>query len=236
MSVDELRRQAWQAYQDIVRAGLVNLTFGNASVVDRGAGVLAIKPSGIPASLLKIDDIVVVSLETGAVVEGHARPSSDLPTHLVLARAFPEAGAIIHTHSPAATAWAQAHRPIPCLGTTHADHFRGSVPVTRTMTAGEIGGDYEAATGRVIVETFQRLAIAPGDVPAVLVSDHGPFTWGRDGESAVTNAIALELVAAIALDTLALTGDIGPIAGELLERHHQRKHGPRATYGQGPEH
>ena len=234
MSVDELRRQAWQAYQDLVRAGLVSLTFGNASTIDRAAGVLAIKPSGVPAGSLLIEDIVVVSIETGEVVLGSRRPSSDLATHLVLARELPEAGAIIHTHSPAATAWAQAHRPIPCLGTTHADHFRGPVPVTRSMTAAEIGGDYEAATGRLIVETVRGLKVGPGEVPAALVSDHGPFVWGPDADAALSNAIALELVAAIAIDTLSLAGDVGPISSDLLERHHARKHGPRATYGQGP--
>jgi L-ribulose-5-phosphate 4-epimerase len=234
VSVDELRRQAWQAYQDLVQAGLVNLTFGNASTIDRAAGVLAIKPSGVPAGALSIEDIVVVSIDSGKVVLGSRRPSSDLPTHLVLARAFPEAGAIIHTHSPAATAWAQAHRPIPCLGTTHADHFRGAVPVTRSMTAAEIRADYGAATGRLIVETIRALEVGPGDVPAALVSDHGPFIWGPDAEAAVTNAIALELVAAMAIDTLSLAGDAGPISNDLLERHHARKHGPRATYGQGP--
>jgi L-ribulose-5-phosphate 4-epimerase len=234
VSVDELRRQAWQAYQDLVRAGLVNLTFGNASTIDRAAGVLAIKPSGVPAGSLSVEDIVVVSIETGEVVLGSRRPSSDLATHLVLARELPEAGAIIHTHSPAATAWAQAHRPIPCLGTTHADHFRGPVPVTRSMTAAEIGGDYEAATGRLIVETIRELKVGPGEVPAALVSDHGPFIWGPDAEAALTNAIALEMVAGIAIETLALAREVGPISGALLERHHARKHGPRATYGQGP--
>ncbi len=233
MSVEELRRQAWQAYQDLVLTGLVQLTFGNASAIDRAAGLLAIKPSGLPASSLLVEDIVVVALDSGAVVSGRRRPSSDLPTHLVLARALPEAGAIIHTHSPAATAWAQAHRPIPCLGTTHADHFRGAVPVTRPMTAAEIEGDYEAATGRLIVETIQALGAGQGDMPAALVSDHGPFVWGPDAGAAVTNAIALELVAAIALDTLALAAEAGPISAALLERHHGRKHGPRATYGQG---
>lgn len=227
-----LREMVLEANRELHRTGLVALTFGNASAIDRTNGVMAIKPSGIRAQALTLDDIVVVSLEAGEVIAGRARPSSDTPTHLVLARAFPEAGAIIHTHSRAATAWAQAHRSIPCLGTTHADHFRGAVPVTRPMTAAEIAGDYEAATGRVIVETFREQAIDPGDIPAALVSDHGAFIWGPDPEAALANAIALELLAAIAIDTLALAGNIGPIGPELLERHHARKHGPRATYGQ----
>jgi L-ribulose-5-phosphate 4-epimerase len=230
----ELRRQAWEANQALRRAGLVMLTFGNASAIDRSDGVLAIKPSGIPADSLEVDDIVVVDLETGQVVEGRARPSSDTPTHLVIARAFPDATGIVHTHSPAASAWAQANRPIPCLGTTHADHFRGPVPVTRALTAGEIGGEYEAATGRVIVETFTDPGPSPTDVQAVLVAGHGPFIWGLDPEAAVANAIALELVAAMALDTVALAGSTSPIAEALLDRHYARKHGPRATYGQGP--
>ncbi|HLY13173.1 MAG TPA: L-ribulose-5-phosphate 4-epimerase AraD [Candidatus Limnocylindrales bacterium] len=226
-----LRQAALEANLAIDGAGLVTLTFGNASAIDRANGWLAIKPSGIPVAALTVEDIVIVRIDDGQQVAGATRPSSDTPTHLVLARAFSGVGGIVHTHSPAATAWAQAHRPIPCLGTSHADHFRGSVPVTRPLTATEIADDYTAATGRAIVEAFAELD--PDGVPAALVRDHGAFTWGPDGPSAVANAIALELVARIALDTLALAPDQGPIAPELLERHHARKHGPRSTYGQG---
>lgn len=229
---ERLRHEALDANRALLRAGLVTLTFGNASAIDRSNGWLAIKPSGIPVDALTIDDIVVVGLDDGQRIAGRARPSTDTPTHLVLARAFAGVGGIVHTHSPAATAWAQAHRSIPCLGTSHADHFRGSVPVTRPLTAGEVGDDYVQATGRAIVEAFEDLDSA--DIPAALVRDHGAFTWGPDPEAAVANAIALELIARMAIDTLALAGRMGPIGAELLERHHARKHGPRATYGQGP--
>jgi L-ribulose-5-phosphate 4-epimerase len=213
------------------RAGLVVLTFGNASVVDRDEGVIAIKPSGVSYDDLDAGSMVVVDLESGEAIDD-LRPSSDTPTHLVLYRNFHGVGAIVHTHSPAAAAWAQAGRAIPCFGTTHADHFHGEVPVTRALTAGEIAGEYEARTGDVIVETVEGLGADPLGVPAVLVRSHGPFTWGVDELHAVENAIALEAVAAMAIDTLALSPSAEPIAGELLERHFRRKHGAAAYYGQ----
>jgi len=230
----ELRARAFEANREIVRAGLVVLTFGNASALDRDAGVMAIKPSGVGYDALGADSIVVVDLETGAVVEGTFRPSSDTPTHLVLYRAFAEVAGIVHTHSPFATAWAQACREIPCFGTTHADHFRGSVPVTRALTTEEIAGDYEAKTGDVVVETLATLGLGPLEMPAVLVASHAPFVWGADVAEAVENAVALEAVAAAALGTEQLRPGAPPIAEELLLRHFSRKHGPAAYYGQEP--
>ena len=228
----ELRERVFEANRELVRAGLVVLTFGNASAADRAAGLLAIKPSGVHYSELGPDSIVVLDLESGAPVEGEHRPSSDTPTHLVLYEGFERAGGVVHTHSPFATAWAQACREIPCFGTTHADHFRGPVPVTRALTSEEIEGDYERRTGEVIVETFERLGLDPLETPAALVAAHGPFAWGVDVEDAVENAIALEAVAASALRTELLRPEAGPIGEDLLRRHFLRKHGPSAYYGQ----
>jgi L-ribulose-5-phosphate 4-epimerase len=231
-SRDELRERAFRANLDIVAAGLVVLTFGNASAVDRGAGVMAIKPSGVPYADLTPDAIVLVDLETGEVVDGAYRPSSDTPTHLVLYRRFDAVGGIVHTHSPYATAWAQALLPIPCLGTTHADHFHGPVPVTRALAEDEIAGEYETRTGNVVVETLERLELDPLEMPAVLVASHGPFAWGEDAESAVENAVALEAVAASAYRTVSLAADVAQIDDGLLQRHYRRKHGAGAYYGQ----
>ncbi|MBO0707872.1 MAG: L-ribulose-5-phosphate 4-epimerase AraD [Candidatus Dormibacteraeota bacterium] len=232
MAHDELREQVWLAHRDLSRSGLVVLSFGNASGIDRQAGVLAIKPSGVPYDQLTPGAMVVVALEDGRVVEGELRPSSDTPTHLVLYRRFPSVGGVVHTHSAAATAWAQAGLAIPPLGTTHADHFHGPVPVTRPLGPEEIEGAYEEETGKVIVETFEGAGLDPRAVPAALVASHGPFTWGRGAAEAVENAIALETVAAIARDTLALRADAEPASRVLLDRHHLRKHGPSAYYGQ----
>src|SRR6266540_1836182 len=228
----ELRERVFEANRQIVEAGLVALTFGNASGADRSAGVMAIKPSGVPYGELGPDSMVVVELEGGAVVDGEYRPSSDTQTHLVLYRAFGQIGGIVHTHSPFATAWAQARREIPCLGTTHADHFRGAVPVTRPLRPDEIEGDYERRTGEVVVETFERLGLDVLDTPAALVASHGPFAWGADVADAVENAVALEAVAASTYRTDVLQPGTEPIGDDLLRRHFLRKHGSGAYYGQ----
>lgn len=232
MEHEALRCAVWQANVDIVEAGLVELTWGNASGVDREAGVMAIKPSGVPYDALSPDEIVLVSLDTGRPFESRTRPSSDTPTHLYLYRHFAHAGGIVHTHSSHAVSWAQAGRELPCFGTTHADHFYGPVPLTRRMRPDEIAGDYERNTGAVIVERFHRGGVDPMDVPAVLVHGHGPFAWGASPARAVENAVALEAVARMALQMLAVNPDAEPISQALLDKHFLRKHGPGAYYGQ----
>jgi L-ribulose-5-phosphate 4-epimerase len=228
-STAELRRCVCAANLELVAHGLVVGTWGNVSGVDRAAGVVAIKPSGVPYAELTPELMVVTDL-TGRVLRGELRPSSDLQTHLELYRSWEGVGGVVHTHSLSATAFAQARRPIPCLGTTHADHFYGEVPVTRDLRAEETAAEYEMNTGRVIVERF--VGIDPLDVPAVLVASHGPFTWGATPAAAGWNSVALEAIARLALDTLAL-GATPPIAAHLLDRHFKRKHGSGAYYGQG---
>ena len=232
MSLPMLREQVCQANLDLVAAGLVSLSFGNASGVDRDAGVMAIKPSGVDYATLKPDDIVLVGLADGRVVEGGLRPSSDTPTHLALYRRFASIGGVVHTHSPFAAAWAQAGRSIPCLGTTHADHFAGAIPVTRPLSDAEISGDYEFETGAVIIETITGLGQDPLAMPGALVASHGPFAWGSDARDAARNAIALEIVAAMAYHTVVLHSAVEPIGSALLGKHFARKHGPGAYYGQ----
>jgi L-ribulose-5-phosphate 4-epimerase len=227
-----LRLDVLRANQALASAGLVQLAFGNVSAVDRDAGVVAIKPSGAEYASLQAEDIPVVALGTGEVVAGSHQPSSDTPTHLALYRAFPAIAAIVHTHSRYATAWAQAEREVPCLGTTHADHFDGPVPVTRRLRDDEIEADYEANTGRVIVERFATASLDPLRLPGVLVARHGPFAWGESTRAALDNAIALEEVASVALHTERLRPGVGPIDEVLLRRHFERKHGPAAYYGQ----
>jgi L-ribulose-5-phosphate 4-epimerase len=229
---DELRARVLAANLAIVDAGLVTLTFGNASGVDRAAGVMAIKPSGVPYERLDEDAIVLVDLASGDPLPGTLRPSSDAPTHVVLYRRFGEVGGVVHTHSPFATAWAQAGRELPCLGTTHADHFHGSVPVTRPLTAEEIDGAYEESTGEVIVEAVGAHGSGPIERSAALVRGHGPFTWGVEVEDAVENAIALEAVAALALRTLSIESRADELDVRLQARHFTRKHGPDRYYGQ----
>lgn len=225
-----LKERVCAANLDLVKHGLVILTWGNVSEIDRAAGVLAIKPSGVPYDRMKPSDMVVVGLD-GKAVEGTLRPSSDLATHLALYRAFPSVGGVVHTHSTYATAWAQACRDIPNIGTTHADHFHLAVPVTGELAPEGIAADYEAATGDEIVATFARRGIDPAANPAALVAHHGPFAWGPDAAKAVANAVALEEVAKMASVSFALNPDIR-MNPDLVEKHHSRKHGPNAYYGQ----
>jgi L-ribulose-5-phosphate 4-epimerase len=227
--LEALKQEVLEANLDLVRHGLVILTWGNVSAIDRRSGRVVIKPSGVAYDAMKAGDLVVTDLD-GRVVEGALRPSSDLPTHLALYRAWPEVGGVVHTHSFHATMFAQACREIPCLGTTHADHFHGPVPVTRVLSESEVTGDYEANTGAVIVERFRGLA--PAHVPGVLAANHGPFAWGTSAREAVHNAVALEAVARMALGTLQINPGSGPIPSYVLEKHFGRKHGPNAYYGQ----
>ncbi|MBK9137915.1 MAG: L-ribulose-5-phosphate 4-epimerase [Verrucomicrobia bacterium] len=230
--LEALKKQVCQANLDLVAEGLVIQTWGNVSGIDRARGLVVIKPSGVPYHGMKPEHHVVVSLETGEVVEGTLKPSSDTPTHLVLYRAFPKIGGIVHTHSLHATAWAQARRGIPSYGTTQADYWYGDVPCTRLMAPREIRTNYEANTGHVIVETFRKRKLDPMQRPAVLVASHGPFTWGRDAHDAVHNAVVLEFIARLASETLRINPKARPMQSVLLDKHFLRKHGPGAYYGQ----
>ncbi len=232
MKLQELRTAVCEANRAIVRARLVLLTWGNASAVDRAAGLMAIKPSGVAYDALRPEDIVLVSLADGSVVDGRLRPSSDTPTHLHLYRSFPDIGGVVHTHSTHATAWAQLGRPLPCFGTTHADHFHGPVPVARPLTKAEIDAGYEHATGVSIVETFRKQGLVPAHVPAVLLPGHAPFTWGPEVAHAVDNAIALEAVARMAFLIGAARQDFAELDPAVRDKHFERKHGPMAYYGQ----
>lgn len=225
-----LKQQVCAANLKLVSEGLVIQTWGNVSGIDRAGGHLVIKPSGVPYAELRPEQMVVLSLESGEQVEGELRPSSDTPTHLILARAWAHVGGIVHTHSLYATAWAQAKRGIPALGTTHADYFDGEVPCTRVLTAPEIAGDYEANTGQVILERFGVLDARR--FPGVLVASHAPFVWGETPDKAVENAIVLENVARLASETLRIAPDIDSMQSELLSKHFNRKHGACAYYGQ----
>lgn len=226
---EKLKQRVCEANLDLQRHGLVVFTWGNVSGIDREAGVVAIKPSGVSYDELVPEQIVLLDLQ-GKVLEGELRPSSDTPTHLELYRNFEGVGGICHTHSACATMWAQAQRDIPCFGTTHADHFYGPVPVTDAMTADEIRQDYEANTGLVIVRRFK--GIDPMQMPAVLVANHGPFTWGKSPDESVKNAVVLEEVAKMASGTLAIHSGQLPISQHLLDKHYLRKHGKNAYYGQ----
>jgi L-ribulose-5-phosphate 4-epimerase len=229
MLLHGLREQVLEANLELVRRGLVLYTFGNASGIDREQGLIAIKPSGVAYEKMKPSDLVITDLD-GRVVEGGLRPSSDLQTHLVLYKSFPTIGGVAHTHSEHATAWAQARRPVPCFGTTHADSFHGPVPVTATMNKQEIESAYEENTGRAIVRAFGDTD--PMAIPAVLVANHGPFAWGPDAITAAQNAVILEAVARMAYFTVAINHDVAPIASALHDKHFLRKHGANAYYGQ----
>lgn len=227
--LETLRQEVFDANLELVRRGLVLYTFGNASAIDRGRGLVVIKPSGVPYETMTAADMVVVDLD-GAMVEGALRPSSDLATHLVLYKAFPAVGGVVHTHSRHATSWAQARREIPCFGTTHADYFYGPVPVTPPLTREEIESDYEVNTGHVIARRFRDLD--PLAVPAVLVGNHAPFCWGKTVAEAAYMAVVLEEVAAMATQTLIANPNAEPVAQTLLDKHYFRKHGAKAYYGQ----
>ena len=229
MLLKTLREEVLEANLELVRRGLVVYTFGNASGIDRNEGLVAIKPSGVPYEDLKPEHMVICDLN-GKIVDTKLRPSSDLPTHLELYRAFPQIGGVAHTHSEYATAWAQAEKPIPCFGTTHADYFHGPVPVTARLASSEIAGEYELETGKVICRTFSKLD--PAAVPAVLVAGHAPFCWGPTPADAAHNAVILEYVAKMAAHSLLINAESQPIARELHDKHFLRQHGRNAYYGQ----
>jgi L-ribulose-5-phosphate 4-epimerase len=230
--LDALRTEVHEANLEIVRRGLVLYTFGNASGISRDQGFIVIKPSGVPYENMSPADLVIADLD-GRVVEGSLKPSSDLATHAALYRAFPSIGGVVHTHSRHATAWAQACREIPCLGTTHADYFRGCVPVTTHLSDAEIDSDYELNTGAAIVRVMEGRD--PLGCPAVLVAGHAPFCWGRTVSDAAHAAVVLEELAAMAWQTLTINSSIDRISDALRDKHHSRKHGPNATYGQTKE-
>lgn len=228
--LEALKEQVWKANLALPKHGLVTFTWGNVSGIDREAGLVVIKPSGVDYETMTADDMVVLRLSDGEKVEGKWKPSSDTPTHLALYRAFENLGGIVHTHSRWATSWAQAGRGIPAYGTTHGDYFYGEIPCTRKMTPAEIGGEYELETGKVIIETFEGKS--PDEIPAVLVNSHGPFAWGKDANEAVHNAVVLEELAFMAFHTEALNPNVNTMQQELLDKHYLRKHGKNAYYGQ----
>lgn len=230
--LDQLKQQVFDANLALPKYKLVTFTWGNVSGIDRDRGLVVIKPSGVEYDVMSVNDMVVVDLVTGEVVEGNKKPSSDTDTHLVLYRAFAEIGGIVHTHSRHATIWAQAGKPLSALGTTHADYFYGPIPCTRLMTDAEIAGDYEYETGNVIVETFVQQALSATQVPAVLVNGHGPFAWGSNADNAVHNAVVLEEIAYMNLFTHQLEPAVVDMQQTLLDKHYLRKHGAKAYYGQ----
>jgi L-ribulose-5-phosphate 4-epimerase len=229
MTLAKLREQVLEANLDLVRRGLVLYTFGNVSGISRRDKIVVIKPSGVPYDQLRSKHLVTTDLD-GTVLHGDLRPSSDLPTHLALYKAFPNIGGVAHSHSEYATAWAQARKPIPCLGTTHADYFHGPVPVTESMRAEEIGDAYEENTGQAIVKTFKNKDYEA--VPAVLVANHGPFAWGPDAKTAAHNAVIVEAIARMAYFTMTINHEAQAVDRTLHDKHYFRKHGRNAYYGQ----
>ena len=227
--LEKLKEEVYQANIDLVKYGLVTLTWGNVSGISRSEGLMVIKPSGVDYSVMKPSDMVVLDM-SGNIVEGNLRPSSDKATHLELYKAFPTIGGVVHTHSLYATMFAQACKEIPCLGTTHADHFYGSIPVTRLLTEEEVLADYEKNTGTIIIERFSGLD--PVSMPGVLVAKHAPFCWGKDAADAVRNSLILERVSQMAMGSISLDVNVEDLPGHILEKHYQRKHGPNAYYGQ----
>lgn len=230
----DLKEEVLEANLRLVKEGLVRLTWGNVSGIDRASGLFVIKPSGVAYEDLTVDSLVVLDLE-GKIVEGALRPSSDTPTHRILYREFPEIGGVTHTHSVKATLFAQAGVELPCFGTTHADHFCGTVPVVRELTAAEVAEDYEMNTGLAIVERFRAEGLDPIAMPACFQKFHAPFTWGKSALESVKNSVALEVCAEMAMGTWQLVPKAAPLPGYLLEKHFLRKHGPGAYYGQGGE-
>ena len=228
--LEQLKKEVFEANMLLPKYGLITFTWGNVSGVDREKGLMVIKPSGVEYDTMKVEDMVVVDLETGKKVEGDLNPSSDTDTHVALYNAFPNIGGVVHTHSRWATTFAQAGMGIPALGTTHADYFYGEIPCTRKMTPREINGKYELETGLVITETFEK--INPDEIPSVLVHSHGPFSWGTDPFNAVHNAVVLEELAFMAWHNIMMNPEIKPMQQELLDKHYLRKHGANAYYGQ----
>jgi len=233
MLLESLRQQVLQANLEIARRGLAPHTFGNASGIDRTGAqpLVVIKPSGVDYAKMTPADLVVTDLD-GKIVDGSLRPSSDLDTHTLLYREFPQIGGVVHTHSEFATSWAQACKPIPCFGTTHADYFHGPVPVTEPLTAEEVSSGYVRSTGAVIVRRFRKDGIDPVSTPGILVAGHAPFAWGKTAAEAVEHADVLEYIARLAFRTVQLNGAAREIPSHVSEHHYQRKHGPKATYGQ----
>lgn len=232
MLLETLRHAVLEANLELVRRGLVLYTFGNASGISRQEGLVAIKPSGVPYETMSAEDIVITDL-AGDVVEGKLRPSSDLATHIEIYKRFPNAGGVAHTHSEFATAWAQARKPIPCFGTTHADSFHGPIPVTANLTPQEIAGDYEKNTGVAICRLFDELGT--DHIPAVLVAGHAPFCWGPTPAEAAHNAVILESVARMAFYTIGIAPEASPLLSQLHDKHYLRKHGQNAYYGQSKQ-